>query len=806
MLQDLRYALHMLRKNPGLTIVAVVSLALGIGANTTIFSWMDGLVLHPLPLVKDPGRLVFLNTFGPGGMQWSVSYPDFLDWKAQTRRITGMSATNFDQFGLRTTGQAERAWGVYASADYFGVLGVGPILGRVFRPDEDSTLGGAPVVVLGYGFWQRKFAGDSAVLGRHLMLNNHDLTVIGVLPPKFGGTIPGLSFDVWVPLTMAAVLAARGNILDGRGNRFLSVIARLKPGVTIGEASAEIGLVQQRLGGTYPVDRLSTASAEPISAEGPPAWFRPLFLALLGITAVVLLVACANVANLLLARATARRKEIAMRLALGARRARLVRQLLIESALLAVLGGAVGLFISLWGRELFEAFVPPAPLPIEMQFGVNGRVLAVAVLATALAALVFGAAPALRATRPNLVPALKDDAGEGIGSRSRLRSALVVGQLALSVVALVAAGLFLRSLGRANDVDRALGDPAHVLIAGTDLFAAGYDRARGEALLDRLLDRVTQAPGVQSASLTTFVPLGFPNQSHWGTQVEGYQPGAHEDMSIQFALVGPDYFETMGTPIVRGRGITDTDRDSAQHVAVVNEAFARRYWPGLDPLQRRLRMAGQDWATVVGVAKDGKYNQLNEAPLPFIWRPIAQVYGAQPDFVVRTAGDPKALIEPLRVAFASLDPRLAFLDPRTLAEHMGPSTFIQQTGAALLGLFGALALVMAAVGIYGVMAYTVSRRTREMGIRVALGAARRDILGMVVGQASGLVALGLGVGAAAALGVGLLLESQLLGIRAYDPPTFVTILVLLGAVGLVASWIPARRAASVDPVVTLKAE
>ncbi len=807
MLQDLRYALRMLRKNPGLTIVAAVSLALGIGANTTIFSWLDGLILHPLPRVSDPGRLVYLETRGPGGAKWSVSYPDFLDWKAQARSVTGLSAYGMDQFGLRTPGgtQAERAWGILASADYFDVLGVQPVLGRVFRPDEDARPGGAPVAVLGYGLWQRKFAGDSAVIGRHILLNNHDVTVIGVLPPKFGGVIVGLAFDVWVPITMQPVLGAYGNQLDLRGNHWLTAIGRLKPGVSIAEASADVGLVQRRLAAAYPDhDGSTSAVAASLDTAVPQAQFKPLFIALLGITVVVLLVACANVANLLLARATARQKEIAMRLALGAGRGRLVRQLLIESALLAIVGGALGLFISLWGRELFAAFVPPAPLPIEVQFGINARVLAFAVLATGLAALVFGTAPALRATRPNLVPALKDDAGQGVTSRSRLRSALVVGQLALSVVALVAAGLFLRSLGKAEGVDRGLRDPAHVLLAGTDLFAAGYDSVRGEAFVRRLVDRVRSMPGVTAATVTTFVPLGFPNQSQWGTEVEGYQAGKNEDMSVQVAAVGPDYFETMGTPIVRGRPITATDRASSQRVAVVNEAFVRRFWPGRDPLGRRIKQ--DDWMTVVGVARDGKYNGLDEAPLPFVFRPYVQLYSAQPDLVVRTQGDPKALIEPVKRELASLDPSVAFLDPRTLEEHMGPSVFVQQTGAALLGVFGALALVMAAVGIYGVMAYTVSRRTREMGIRVALGAARRDILGIIVGQASGLVALGLGVGAAAALGVGLLLESQLLGIRAYDLPTFATILALLGSVGLVASWIPARRAARVDPVVTLKAE
>ena len=806
MIDDLRYALRMLRKNPGLTLVAVLSLALGIGASTTIFSWMDGLVLHPLPLVQDPGRLVFLKTLRPGGAEWSPSYPDFLDWRAQARSVSDLSVAGMDQFVVKTSGQAERAWGVYASGDYFDLLGVRPLKGRVFGPDEARTPGSAPVAVISYAFWQRKFAGDTGIVGRHLLLNGHDLTVVGVLPPKFGGTIVGLAFDVWVPITMEPLLSARGGALEQRGRHWLNAIARLKPGVTVAEARADISLVQRRLAATYEEDRSTTALVAPLASAGLQAWLRPLFIALLGITAVVLLVACANVANLLLARATARQKEMAVRLALGAGRWRLARQLLAESALLAGLGGAAGLFIALWGRELFAAFVPPAPFPIVLQFGVNGRVVGFAIVATGIAALLFGSAPALRASRPDLVPALKDDTGQRGMNRSRLRSALVVAQLALSVVALVAAGLFLRSLDRSKAVERGFGDPRHVLVVSTDLFAAGYQRPAGIAFINTLLDRVSGRPGVRSASVSMFVPLGFSDQTYGGATVEGYQPHPDEDMSLRYTAVGPDYFATMETPIVRGRPITAADRDSAPRVAVVNETFARRFWPGSDPIGRRLHMAGTEWITVVGVARDGKYDALDEAPLPFIYLPFAQFYVSQPNLIVRTAGDPKAVIEPIRREFASLDPSVPFLDPRTLEEHIGASVFIQRTGATLLSGFGALALLMAAVGIYGVMAYVVSQRTREMGIRLALGAARRDIVGLVVGQATRLVSTGLGTGVVAALGVGMLLRSQLLGIRAYDLPTFVAVVLVLAGVALLASYLPARRAAKVDPVAALKYE
>jgi predicted permease len=795
----------MLRKNPGLTLVAVLSLALAIGANATIFSWMEGLVRHPLPLVRDQDRLVLLQTRGPSGAQWATSYPDFTDWRAQARSFTGVAAYREEELGLRTSGQAERAWTYLVSANYFDVLGVRALLGRTFHPDEDRTAGGAPVAVISAALWHRRFAGDSGVVGRKVLVNGHEVTIVGVMPPRFGGCIVGLAYDMWIPLTMQPAFSPSGSFLDTRDWRSLTVFARLKPGVTLPQARAEMRLIGRRQAATYPGDRHTTARAVAFTSEGPPAWLRPVFLALLGITGVVLLIACANVANLLLGRAIGREKEMALRLALGAGRARLVRQLLTESGLLALSGGACGLLLAGWGRRLMAAFVPATPLPVSLELSIGGPVLAFTIAVTLSAALLFGLAPAARASRPDLGPALKEGGERSAAGRSRLRDALVVAQLALSIVALVAAGLFLRGLGRAHLVEPGFGDPAHVLLVRTDLFAAGYTRAYGLPFLDRVLTRTRQLPGVEAASLSEFIPLGFSGLSSAGARVEGYDPQPDENMSIERTAVGPDYFAAMRTRIVRGRGITAADRDGAPPVAVVNETFARRYWPGLDPIGRRLNMES-GWMTVVGVAEDGKYHQLDEPPQPFVYRPIAQRYTTTPTLIVRASGDPRTLIEPLRRLFASLDPNLAFLDPLTLEEYVGVAVFIPHMGAVLLSLFGALALIMAAVGIYGVLSYAVSRRAREMGVRIAIGAGRREIEGLVVGQAARLTALGTAIGVLAALGVGHLLRSQLFGIKAYDPPTFVTIVVLLGAVALVASWIPARRAARVDPVVALKSE
>ena len=805
-LQDLRYGLRALRQNTGITAIAVLSLGLAIGANTTVFTWMDRFVLQPLPGVAGAAQLVHVNTRAPGGSDWSVSIPSFKDWRAGTTTID-LAARSFTELGLREGEQTDRVFASGVSDNFFDVLRVRPFLGRYFQRGEDDAQ--APVAVLGYTFWQRRFRGDSTIVGRTLVLNGHGLTVIGVAPPRFGGADVGLNWDMYYPVQLRHVLTGGTDPRTNRGWQFLDVVGRLHDGVTFDQAQADLHAVSVRASeaaGSM-ADRGGAVIARYSDKEAGQI-MKPVFAALLGITGVILLIACANVANLLLVRAAGRRREIAVRLAIGATRGRLVRQLLTESLALGLVAGVAGLLVAYWGRDLLAGFVPPVPAPVNIDFRVNAVVLGFALAVSMGTAVLFGLVPALQASSPALVPALKDDIGASPAHRGRLQSALVVTQVALSLVSLVCAGLFARSLQQARHVDVGFTTPEQVLLIDSDLSPGGFFAADSLAIpvLDRLLTNVRAVPGVVAASVGDRVPLGFGGGGSSSAEVEGYTPQPDENMSIDEGSVGDDYFRAMGIPIVAGRPIEARDlAPGAPRVIVVNQAFARRFWPGLDPLGRRVNQ-GREWSTVIGIAKDEKIRQINERPLSFVFYPYSQDRPRGFTVHVRSGGDPKALTAALRRAFAATSGDLPFLDVRTMAEHMQASMFAQKLGAFMLAAFGALALVLSSLGIYGVMAYTVSRRTREIGVRVALGAARRDVIGMVVGRAMGIAALGLVIGAAGALAAGQLLQAQLFGVSPRDPLTFVVIALLLAAVAFIASWLPARRAAAVDPLVALRYE
>jgi len=801
LLQDLRFGIRSLRKHLGLTFVAVLSLGLGIGANTTVFTWLNAFVLRPLPAVPDFGQLVAVNTRAPNGDAWSVSYPSLRDWREKSTSLD-IAGSAMRQFGMRGEGGTiERTWGALTSGNYFEVLGIRPALGRMLSlRDEQERL---PVVVLGYSFWRRRFAGDSAVIGRHLVLNGADLTIVGVAAPRFGGTIIGLRFDLFLPVTLQPLLMGY-NSLDNRGNEWLDGVARLRPGVSISQAHAELdALARQIAAAVGDTDARNGVLVRPTTAEGAASFLKPVFLALLGITAVVLLIACANVANLLLARAIARRREIGIRLAMGANRLRLVRQLLTEGLVLGLLAGGVGVVVSLWSGDLMMAFIPPSPFPIGLDITVSGRVLLFALAVTLVTSLVFGLVPAIQATRPELVPTLKDEIGFGAGHRSRLQSVLVVSQVALALVSLVCAGLFIRSLEASRNADLGFRDPQHLLVISSDLQLAGVRDSARPAQVQSLLERLRALPGVEAASLTMNVPLGFGGSASMGVDAEGYTARPDENTSVEYQAVGSDYFRAMAIPLVRGRGIVETDVAGAQDVAVVNERFVARFWPGQDPIGKRFHQGGR-WRTVVGVAKQGKYHDLTEQSRALTYLPYAQEPVNGVDVLVRSGGDPKALTASLRRAFQATNADLPFLDVRTMSEHMQAALFVQKIGATMLAGFGLLALALSAIGIYGVMSYSVSQRTREIGVRVALGAMRGDVVGLVVGRAMRLASLGLFIGLAAALGAGQMLRSQLVGVGPRDPVTFAAIALLLAAVAFGASWIPARRASKVDPMVALR--
>jgi predicted permease len=807
LLQDLRFGLRSLRKNLGLTVVAVVSLGAGIGAMTTIFTWLNTFVLNPLPAVPAYDRLVVAHTRAPEGGTWTVSWPDFQDWRAGAK-TADLAAWDLMQLGLRDgPGQAERAWGDMVSGNYFEMLHVPAAFGRVLRIQDEQAH--APVVVLGHSYWQRRFAGDSGVIGRTITLNGSAFTIVGVAAPRFGGTYVGMNVHMYVPITAMPLLMPDGSqLLQDRQRRSFDVVGRLRPGMTVARVEAELDPLARRAGAAGGLAQPLGAVVQRHADVDAPGSLRPLFVALLAVAGLVLLIACANVANLLLARAVARRREVAVRLAVGASRLRLVRQLLTESLALAALAGAFGVALSFWGRDGFFAMLPVVPYPIGVDFSLDGTVLVFAILVTAVTAMAFGLVPALQASKPDLVPTLKDEIGQGTGGRGRLQSALVVAQVALSLVTLVAAGLFVRSLKVVRSIDTGMNGLDRVLIVGTDLRLTGIKGdSVGVSIVRGLLERVRALPGVEAASVARFVVLSPGPLPPTATRVEGYAPRVDENMSITYNTVSGDYFRTTGIKVLEGRGINDADVSGNAPVVVVNEAFVRKYLAGRTAIGARVSVSGDEWLSIVGVVATSKVNSYTEDPVPMVYRAFGARF-ATPNFTlhVRTAGEPFALTAAVRAAFHEVSADLPFLDPRNMAEFTSIPNFLQQTGATILSAVGILALMLASLGIYATMAYAVSRRVREIGVRLALGAARSDVVRLVLGRSMQLTGFGLLIGLVGAVGVGQALRSMLYGVGPRDPVTFAGVGLLLAGVALAASWRPARRAACVDPMIALRSE
>lgn len=807
LLQDLKYGARALLRQRGLTAVAVLSLGLAIGATATVFTWLNGMVLDPLPGIPQWNRVVVAHTRAPEGGPWAVSWQDFKDWRAAASTVD-LAAWDMMPVGLRdASGPTERAWGQLVSGNYFDDLQVRPALGRVLRMEDEEQR--APVAVLGWRFWQRRFAGDSSVVGRTVTINGTGFTIVGVAARRFVGNYIGMDLHMYLPITVFPLLAADGAALLGdRQRRSLEVIGRLKPDATVEHAAAELDPLARRAGA-------AAGLAQPLGAVvrlhrnvDAPGAMRPLLGALLGVAVLVLLIACANVAGLLLARAVARRREIAVRLAVGASRYRLVRQLLTESLVLAALAGGFGLLVTFWARDGLLALLPAVPYPVFLDFQLDGWVLLFATLVTSGAAIAFGLVPALQASRPELVPALKDEIGGGAGGHGRLLGALVVAQVAMALVTLVAAALFMRSLSQVRSVDTGMTNLDRVLLVNTDLRLTGL---KGDsvsvAVARNLLERVRALPGVEAATVSRAVPLGPSGLNTAEMRIEGYAPRPGEMVQVAQNDVADDYFRTTGIALVDGRPFTAADVSQNAAVVVVNEAFVRRYLAGRSAIGAKVAMDGGAWLSIVGVVATTKVNDYDEDPRPVAYRPYTARF-APAAFVlhVRTAGDPFALTAPVRGAFAAVSADLPFLDPRSMDDFTTIPYWPQMVGAVMLAGVGTLALLLAAIGIYGIMAYTVSRRTREIGVRVALGATRRAVLALVLGRALRLAGVGLAVGLAAAFGVGRLLGSMLYGVSGSDPLTFASIAALLGAVALLASWVPARRAARVDPMIALRSE
>jgi macrolide transport system ATP-binding/permease protein len=809
MLTDLRYAIRMLLKNPGVSVAAVISLALGIGANAIIFTWVKAVLLEPLPGVARQRDLVVVANQTKDGDYVSMSYPDYRDYRDKTSSFDGLLVAEMMPLSLggAIAGErAERLYGAFVSGNYFDVLGVRAALGRTFRPDEDRVPNGAPVAVISDGLWKRRFGGDMSLVGRVISINGHPYSIVGIAPPAFQGTLVGVALDVWVPVMMQPQLTPGGDRLEARGLRWLIAMGRLKGDVSIPRAQAELDIISGQLTATYPnTNNGFGIRVLPLSRSPWGAQFvlGPVLTVLMGVVGAVLLLACTNVANLLLAQALARRREVAIRLAIGASRTRLARQMLVESFILAILGGVAGVAVASFGASLLMAFAPPTDIPIKLSLTVDFMVVAFTGCIALATGLLFGLVPALQGTRPDVVDDLKDEAGSSGGrSRARLRNSLVIVQVALSVLMLVAAGVFVRSFQNAQTMDPGFNREG-VLLASYDLFPNGYEAPAGRQFHRRLAERVAALPGVTAAALARRVPLGFFGSSSTRIAIDDYVPDATESMQISYNMISPDYFRTMRVPLLAGREFTPRDDENDRPVVIVNAAMAHRYWKRTDVVGRQIRVGGTPWE-IVGVVPTGKYQTLGEQARSYMFVPLAQMY--RPDAVlhVRTAGDPSSIAGAVRGVVADLDPNLPLFDVKTLHAHMGFATLTPRVAASLLGTFGILALILAAVGLNSVVAYSVSQRTREVAIRMALGARPSDVRTLIVRQGLTLLVIGLVVGVAIAYGTLPLMSSLLIGISGRDPLTFASVGALLSAVALVASYLPARRAARVDPIATLR--
>jgi len=805
LIQDLKFGLRMMAKNPGFTALAVITLALGIGANSTIFSWINSTLLNPIPGVARTGDLVSLMRGERSEHPTPpFSYPDFVDLRARTQSLSGVLAYHDDYISITGTNKPERIYGALASADYFQVLGVQPILGRLLLPVDEEKPGSTPSVVISYALWQSHFGGDRSIIGKSVQLNRILCTIVGVTPPGFQGCKTGLRADVWVSLSVA------GEQLRGRGDYWLQVLGRLKPGVTRQQAEQELNLQMQRI-----VQQFPDTHRGPNQITLDPLWRSPfganVYLykslpMLLALAAALLVLACANVANLLLVRSVARRRELALRLSLGANRWRLVRQLVVETLLLGLAGGGAAVALTTWTAGTFAAFFPPtANIPLALNCRVDARVFLVTVAVSVLSALAFGILPALRISVLAPMAVLKEEAGTTTGGpeKMRLSSALVVAQIALSLLLLICAGLFIRSLQNAQRLDPGF-DPHNVLLASYELAPAGYSEAQGIAFHRQVLARLAALPGVESVTLADFSPLSFSLHSNV-VQPDGYIPQAGEAMEIDRAMVGPNYFKTLRTPLVAGREFTEQDGEKSQPVAIVNQEFCERYWPGQDPLGKRVHVWGQ-WFTVVGVARNGKYRRLVYAPEPAVFLPLFQAYWDLVIIHARVAGDPQAYAAAVERTVHDVNADLPVFGTTTVESSMRLGSIFERVAGTFAGAFGMLALILAAVGIYGVIAYTTRQRTHEIAIRFAMGAQRYDVLRLVLAQGLLMTCAGLAVGFGASVMLTRYLKSLLFGVTTTDAATFMAVAVLLCVISLVACYIPARRAMKVDPVMALKYE
>ncbi len=810
--QDVRYSLRVIAKAPGFAAIAILTLALGIGANTTIFSWINSALLNPVPGLASPSEVVSLTLSKPGDNPFPFTYPDLEAMRDGQQSFTGIAACSFAQMSLTGKAKPERVWGMLASANYFDVLGVRPILGRGFLPVEDEKPGGAPVAVISYRLWQTHFGANPNIVGQTIEINQHRYTIVGVTPAVFQGSQTGVRTEIWVPIMMEAQLNSLGDLLHDHHEFWLLAFGRLKPGVVREQAQEEMTLRLKPEVKNYPEEHKGHDSVTVY-----PLWRNPFGLnyflstllpTLMAIAGLVLLLACANVANLMLVRSMGRRREIAIRMSLGASRWRLVRQLLVESLMLALAGGAVALLITFWTEGTLMKFLPVTEdIPLALSIAADRTVLLAALVISVLTGVIFGILPALRSSGVAPVAVLKEDTGSASGGlrKARLASGLVVAQISLSLLLLICAGLFIRSFLSAQQINPGF-NPHNVLIASYDLFTAGYSHASGAEFDRQLVAKLEALPGIQSVALSSRVPLAFGGGST-SVKPEGYVSQANESMETQVAIITPNYFQTMQIPIVKGRDFTLQDMKNSQRVVIVSEAFVDRYWPNQEAVGKQLNSdLTHEWFTVVGVSRNSKVDGLNEKPTPFLYLPLYQVYRATMIINARTTGDPLTFGKTVEKTILELNADLVVFDVTTLELREQFASFGQRVAGTFVGAFGLLALVLAAVGIYGVTAYTTRQRTHEIGIRMSLGASKQDILRLVLGNGLWLTLAGVALGLAGSFALTRYLGSLLLGVTSTDVLTFSSVAILLCAVALFACFIPARRAMRVDPMVALRYE
>jgi macrolide transport system ATP-binding/permease protein len=809
LIRDIRYAFRNFLKRPGFTAIAVITLALGIGANTAIFSLVNTVLLRPLP-VPHPEQLIEVYGTLHNGADYTIqSYLNYKDYRDRNDVFSGLIAYRFAPMSVNHESRNERVWGYLVSGNYFDVLGVQPFLGRYFLPEEDKTPGSHPVAIISYGYWQKRFASDRGVVGQALTLNGHIFTVIGVAPKGFSGTEVAYAPELFVPMMMAHEIEPGSDWLESRDGDNLFVVGRLKPGITPTQAESALKAITLQLGKDYPKEDEGRGVALLTPGLFIPDIRNSIISftgVLMGVVGLVLLLACVNLANLLLARATERRKELAIRLAVGASRVRIVRQLVTESVLLSLAGGLGGLLLAAWINDLVAKIKLPTDIALVMDLRLDWRVLAFALAVSLATGIFFSLLPALQSSNPELVPALKDEASMAGFRRSRLRNALVVVQVALSLVLLVCAGLVVRSLQAAQRTRPGF-TPENAVALSFDLGLQGYTEEKGRAFQKQLIERTQSVAGVRSVALTSVVPLTL-DFSYTSIYLEGQATTGNTNLPVAIPNeISPDYFHTMEIPL-RGRDFTERDNKDESRVAIVNETFARRFFPGRDAIGRRFNFSGPDkpYWEIIGVAADGKYNSLSEDPKAAFYRPLLRDYSTSATLVARTFGGPQAALAALRSELERLDPTLPLYNVQTMSEHMNVPLFPFRMAATVLGSFGILAIVLAAIGIYGVMSYVVAGRTREIGVRIALGAARRDVLLLIVRQGMTLAVIGLGIGLLIAFGVAQLLAKLLFGVSPADPLTFAGVCVLLGLVAALACYVPARRATRVDPLVALRYE